>query len=359
MGFAGKSALGVAAIALLLHLVVPGAADDPPPEALKGHLLGLPAIAVPAENGPAAAKQVELGRKLFFDARLSPSGGMSCATCHVPEDGFTQTDRARATGSDGKPLKRNAPTLLNASLNLTFFHDGRAITLEEQAVMPFVDPREFAAPSIEWVVGRINALDDYDGLFAGAFNQPASADGIGRALAAFQRRLTAADSPFDRWFFGKQKDAVSPAAQRGFKIFREDGLCSACHRIDDDHATFTDDRFHDTGIAWRNAQSTRKEDVDRGREEATGLVWDRFKIKTPSLRNVALTAPYMHDGSVATLEDSVRFYVKGGVDHPTLSALIGPLELSEGDIADLVAFLESLTSPHVKDVAAWARGENK
>lgn len=321
--------------------------------------LGLPAVPVPGDD-PLTPAKVELGRKLFFDDRLSPAGGFSCATCHVPETGFTQTDRRRATGRDGTPLRRNSPTLLNAAFLLRFFHDGRSNTLEEQALIPFTDTQEINAPSLDWVVARIADLDDYHGMFEGAFGAPPSAAGIGRALAAFQRRLIAGDSPFDRWFYGNEANAMSAAAIRGFRVFREDGLCAACHRVGDDSALFTDDKFHDTGIAWRNARASPGAAVDRGREEATGFIWERYQIKTPTLRNIALTAPYMHDGSIETLEDAVRFYVEGGVDHPTLSALIGPLDLSEDDIDDLVAFLESLTSPHVAGLVRWSRrsGDN-
>ncbi len=320
--------------------------------------LGLPTVPVPLDD-PLTPAKVELGRKLFFDDRLSPAGGVSCASCHVPETGFTQTDRSRAIGRNGTPLRRNAPTLLNTAYLLRYFHDGRVTTLEEQALMLFTDAQEFNAPSMDWVVARIAELDDYDGLFQEAFDAPADADRIARALAAFQRRLIAANSPFDRWFYGKEAEALSESAVRGFRVFREEGLCAACHRVDDDNALFTDNKFHDTGIAWRNAQSVKEGEADRGREEATGLIWERYKIKTPTLRNVALTGPYMHDGSIETLEGAVRFYVRGGIDHPTLSALIGPLDLSARDIADLVAFLESLTSPHVAELVGWVRDEGR
>ena len=317
--------------------------------------LGLPDLAVTLDD-PLTDDKVELGRRLFLDERLSPAGGVSCATCHLPESGFTETDKARSLGRDGRPLRRNAPTLLNTAYSLLFFHDGRAATLEEQALAPFTDPQEINAPSIDWVVRRIAELDGYDALFLKAYGEAPSAATLARAIAAFQRRLLAGNSPFDRWFYGKDASAVSASAKRGFKLFREDGLCAACHRIGDESALFMDDKFHDTGIAWRNAKAANGKTVDRGREEATGLVWERFKIKTPTLRNIALTAPYMHDGSIETLEGVVRFYARGGIDHPTLSALIGPLDLSEQDIADLVAFLESLTSPHVAELATWVRG---
>ncbi|MCW2308322.1 cytochrome c peroxidase [Rhodobium gokarnense] len=271
---------------------------------------------------------------------------MACATCHVPAEGFSQTDRARPDGNDGRPLRRNAPTLLNVAWHGPFFHDGRSATLEAQALVPMTEPREFGAPSLDAVVARVSGLEDYRGRFEAAFGRSVSAETLGAALAAYERSLVAADSPFDRWFFGKDEDALPPAAVRGFRLFRGKAECAACHRIGATSAPFTDGKFHDTGIAWRNAQKAVPDEIDRGREEATGRAFDRYRIKTPSLRNVALMAPYMHDGSVKTLGEAVRFYADGGVPHKTLSPLIGPIDLSNKEIADLVAFLKSLTSPH-------------
>ena len=326
------------------------AAEEVPPASAPGLPgFGLPGLPV-SGFAPDTPAQVSLGKKLFFDKRLSPSGTVSCAKCHLPDQGFTQTDRARATGLSGKLLRRNAPTLLNVAFMEEFFHDGRSPTLEAQALAPFTDREEFGAPSIAWVSARVSSLADYHGLFLSAFGRGPDEESLGGALAAYQRTLIAADSPFDRWFYGKDDDAMPEDAKRGFALFRGKAECAACHRIGEKQALFHDFRFHDTGISWRNAQGKEDDARDTGREEATGRVWDRFKIKTPTLRNIALTAPYMHDGSIATLEEAVRFYADGGVDHATLSPLIGPIDLSDAEVSDLVAFLENLTSPHAETV---------
>ncbi|MBB4301824.1 cytochrome c peroxidase [Rhodobium orientis] len=334
------AALAVGVLAMLSGMAVAG---PRPGDAA----FGLPAL---AEKSGDTEEQVALGKKLFFDQRLSQGGRMACATCHVPAEGFTERGRARPDGNDGQPLRRNAPTLLNVAWHGPFFHDGRSATLEAQALVPLTEPREFGAPSVGAVVARIAGLADYRGRFEAAFGRPVTAGTLGAALAAYERSLVAAGSPFDRWFFGKDETALSPAAVSGFKLFRGKAECAACHRIGAASALFTDGKFHDTGIAWRNAQ-TGSAEADRGREEATERIFDRYRIKTPSLRNVALTAPYMHDGSVATLEQVVRFYAGGGVPHKTLSPLIGPIDLSDKEIADLVAFLKSLTSPHAAALA--------
>jgi len=293
-----------------------------------------------------------LGRKLFFDPRLSKNGDTACATCHRADQGFTETDRATARGLDGKPLRRSAPTVFNVAFMESLFADGRAEDLESQALQPLVDAREMGNGSLDEVIARLRRLPDYHGRFENVFGRPVDADGLAAAIAGFERRLIAADSPFDRWYLGSDEKALIPAAKRGFELFRGKGQCSTCHLVFDDYALFIDNRFHNTGLAWKNAQAAMKagRQPDYGRAEVTGRASDRFKFKTPTLRNIAATAPYMHDGSMASLADVVRFYNNGGVANPTRDPLIRPLSMSEAEIADLVAFLESLTSPQV---ARW------
>jgi cytochrome c peroxidase len=231
-----------------------------------------------------------------------------------------------------------------------------------------------ANPSIGWVIAKLQGLKDYDGLFEAAFgDRGPSMSTVAEALASYQRTLLAGNSAFDRWYYGGEKDALSASAQRGFALFTDRGQCNSCHLIGEDHALFTDDAVHNTGTGYARAMidkagprqvilapgvfgevspenlavvSTLDGGNDLGRYEVTGDVDDRWHYKTPTLRNVALTAPYMHDGSMLTLEDVVAFYNRGGVPNPLQDPRIRPLELSAQDEADLVAFLESLTGEY-------------
>jgi len=339
--------------------------------------LGLPS-APGANDSPA---QVELGRKLFMDRRLSRNGTMSCGMCHVPEQGFAVNELATAVGIEGRSLRRNAPTVLNVGFNESFFHDGRAATLEEQAWGPLLAHDEMGNPSREEVVARIAALIDYAEPFRKAFaGQALSAQSIAIALAAYQRSLVAAGSRFDRWYFGGETHALNEEEKRGFVVYRGKAQCNACHKLGRQHALFTDEAFHNLGVglpepgrkkadvevALAPGVGTRiSQDVlatisapvepDLGRFEVTKSETDRFAYRTPTLRNVELTAPYMHDGSLATLRDVVDFYDRGGNQNPGLDPLMGPLYLSEQDKRALVAFLRTLTAPNVADLAAAAR----
>jgi cytochrome c peroxidase len=344
--------------------------------------LGLPPVPVPDENPPTAAK-IRLGRKLFFDRRLSHNNTMSCAMCHVPEQGFTVNELAQAVGVEGQSLRRNSPTLFNVGYMRSLFHDGRETSLETQVLGPMLARDEMANPSMGYLVEKIKRLDDYAGLFERAFQRGPSVETIGQALASYERTLLVADSAFDRWYYGKQPNALSPQAQAGFRLFMGQAGCVACHTITDRDALFTDQAFHNTGLGWytsmvrsKRADPTRVElapgvfaelapevmasvgdppQPDLGRYEVTLDPADRWRYKTPSLRNVALTAPYMHDGSLSSLEEVVRFYNRGGQPHAFLDPLIRPLHLTEDDIAALVAFLESLTGSTVAELIAEAR----
>jgi len=346
--------------------------DSPP--------LGLPPIRFPEENPPTAEK-LALGRKLFFDRRLSFNGTMSCGMCHVPEQGFTSNEMATPVGVEGRSLRRNAPTTLNAAYETQLFHDGRETSLETQVFNPLLARDEMANPSMGWVISRIRSLEDYRGWFERAFGGGPTPDRIGMAIATWERSMLAANSRFDRWFYGGE-DALDPLAREGFELFRGKGGCHRCHDVGTEAALFTDFQFHDTGLGLLSEQAARSEDAipveiapgemvlmsrnlvrsisepraaDLGRFEVTLDPSDKWRFKTPSLRNVALTAPYMHDGSLRTLHEVVRFYDRGGVPHPGLDSLIRHLSLADGEVEALVAFLESLTSSDILELQEDAR----
>lgn len=337
--------------------------------AVAGVPLGLPPMATPA---PA---QVSLGRALFFERRLSINGTLSCAMCHLPEQGFTANELRTSVGMEGVSLRRNAPTLLNVAYVKHLFHDGRAGSLEAQAVMPMLHPDEMANPTLVGVVSRLSNWPEYRGLFRRAYGSPRPTPRrMAAALAAYERTLLAADSPFDRWRYGGQPDAITPQQQRGFKLFLEQG-CANCHPIGERDALFTDQRFHNVGSQMRSEAKRQHElrvelipgvtsvmtpdqlrrvsalDVsDQGRQEVTMQASDVRAFRTPSLRNVALTAPYMHDGSLDTLEEVLDHYIAGGwPQDPVQDPRIRPLPIGRDDRDAIVAFLHSLTSPRLPD----------
>lgn len=341
--------------------------------------LGLPPIPIPADN-PITAEKVQLGRKLFFDRRLSANNTVSCAMCHIPEQGFTQNELRLPVGVEGRSVRRNAPTIFNVVYVERLFHDGREISLENQVWSPMLAKNEMANVSIGAVIERIRALDDYAERFVRAFERGPDIQTVGMAIASYERVLVTGDSPFDRWYFGGDADALSAAARRGFDVFRGKGRCVACHTVAQDFALFSDGRFHNTGLGYYATMHTADTEFDvtlapgqvahvesdlaqttgmeffrdLGRYEVSGDPDDRWKYRTPTLRNVALTAPYMHDGSLATLRDVILFYVRGGVPNEVLDPLIVPLALSDEEIDDLVAFLESLTGSNVEALVSDA-----
>ncbi len=294
--------------------------------------------------------------------------------CHVPEHGFTHNELATAVGIEGRTVKRNAPTLFNVAYAERLFHDAREFSLEQQIWGPLLAPNEMGNPSVGAVIDKLERLPDYAGRFEAVFGRGPGMEVLGQALAAYQRTLLAADSPFDRWRYGGDEDAISDAAKRGFKIFSARGRCAACHLVGERTALFTDHQVHNTGIGYRESMSpeprlrriavapgvfldvdtsvlaaaSKRKPNDLGRYEVTQDPDDRWKYKTPTLRNVALTAPYMHNGSLATLADVVEFYDRGGVPNEQSDPLLRPLGLSERDKRDLVAFLESLTGSNTE-----------
>lgn len=339
-----------------------------------GPALGLP----PLPQAQASAAVIELGRKLFMDRRLSHNNTMSCAMCHVPEQGFSANELGTSLGMEGRTLRRNAPTLLNVAYVRQLFHDGRADTLHVQAWDPLLNPIEMGNPDSPGVIDKIRGMPDYAGLFEQAFDGAGpDRHTVGLALASYQRTLVSGNSRFDRWRYGGEADALNPAEKAGFAVFAGKGRCIACHTVGERHALLTDGRFHNTGVGLGKRAGSHRVRLapgveievadgdlasvseplqpDLGRYEVTRLPADRYAYRTPGLRNVALTAPYMHDGSLGTLEEVIAFYQRGGIDNPARDPLLRPLELTDVERRDLAAFLRSLSGDNVKALAGLAR----
>ncbi len=294
--------------------------------------LGLKEMRVPADN-PLTKEKIELGKQLYFDARLSRDNTISCASCHDPKKGWSNSDRF-ATGVRGQKGGRSAPTICNSCYQSFQFWDGRALELEGQALGPIHNPIEMDLP-LEEAVKKLNGIKGYRKQFRSVFGTDATPETLAKAIASFERTVLSGDAPFDRFKAG-DKSALSESAARGMKVFFNKANCSACHS----GSNFTDGAFHNLGVGITGATP------DLGRFSETKLPGDRGSFKTPSLRDIARTAPYMHDGSLSTLEDVVNFYNKGGTPNPQLDEEIFPLKFSEQDVADLVVFLkEGLSSP--------------
>lgn len=323
-------------------------------------------ISVPGNE--LTADRIALGRKLYYDTRLSADGTVACATCHDVSRGFTD-HRSSSEGIRDQIGKRNAPTTMNAALLQTQFWDGRAPTLEEQAKLPIVNPIEMGQPNGAAAVRSIAKDPQYIRMFQSAYGRAPSYDDIGRALASFERTLIFLDSPFDRWRAGDES-AISAQAKRGFVLFNTKARCAGCHMLNSANPLGTDGRFHNVGVSARhqNFESLVKSALtvlrDKQGPEATraidqlALTTDmselgRFIVtknrsdigafKTEQLRNVGITAPYMHDGSMQTLWDVMDHYNRGGEANAFLDGGIEPLALSEEEIDDVVAFLFTLT----------------
>ena len=290
--------------------------------------LGLPPVPDPRYNR-SNNKKADLGRRLFFDKRLSKDGTVSCASCHHPSLGFSNAQRF-SPGIGGQVGTRNAPTIYNVAYATEVFWDGRSKTLEHQAIGPIINPIEMGN-TINDLVKTVNALQDYRTLFREAFNDPRKIMDweIVRAIAAFERTILSGDAPYDRFKAG-ELSALSAEAKRGLAVFEGRGRCVLCHG----GANFTDGRYHNIGVG------TGDEEVDVGRMTVTTKEGDWAKFKTPTLRNNAVTGPYMHDGSMTSLEEVVTHYVKGGIPNKNLDPLFRPLDLTKKEQADLVTFLE-------------------
>lgn len=281
------------------------------------------------EGNPMTSGKVALGKLLFFDPRLSGSGAISCSTCHSPSLGW-QDGLPKGVGHHGAVLARRTPTILNVAWGEPFFWDGRADTLEDQAKGPLMANMEMAGSS-EKLLSFIRNSPAYRERFAQVFaNEPLSIENVAKALASYERTIVSAEAPFDRWVRGDEQ-ALSSSAKRGFVLFNTRAKCSSCHV----GWRFTDDGFHDIGLPGN----------DMGRAKvAPGLIIFERAFKTPTLRNIAERAPYMHDGSLSTLAQVVDHYSGRFIRRPSLSDQITPLNISERDKADLIAFMKSLSS---------------
>lgn len=292
---------------------------------LPGDLAALPAF---SPGGSRNEAEIELGRMLFFDTRLSGDKSMSCATCHDPAKGFAD-GKPRAIGFQGKELLRHSPTILNAAFNKLQFWDGRSRSLEAQALGPILSAEEMNMVSGRRLIRRLNEVPEYRDRFRKAFGQYPTLRGVARAIAAFERTLITPDSPFDRYLNG-DKGALSLQEKKGLILFISKASCSQCHN----GPNLTDNKFYSLG-AYRSD--------DLGRYRVTKAEKDKGAFKTPSLRNIALTMPYMHDGSLKTLEEVVDHYDEGGGTARNKSDLILKLNLTQQEKSDLVAFLKTLT----------------
>ncbi len=325
--------------------------------------LGLPPV--PAAIAESAAMQ-RLGERLFFDRSLSANNTLSCAMCHIPAQGFTSNQSALAIGLEGRSLRRNAPTLYNVVFKKFLFHDGRETDLVAQVWGPLLAADEMGNPAIGPLLDRLRADAAYGPAFAEAFpGEGVSMTTLGRAVAAYEATLLKGDSRFDRAIFGGEKSALTPLEWRGYEIFVSKGGCVSCHAIGDHEALFTDQSWHNTGVGFaiRASATTRVElapgvfqtvrltdlglsaatqKSDLGRFEITGKPQDRWAFTTPTLRGVRETWPYMHDGSLKSLEQVVDFYDRGGGPNPALDSRIQPLGLSDDEKKALIAFLSSL-----------------
>jgi cytochrome c peroxidase len=295
---------------------------------------GLPEVKHPADNPPTPEK-IALGKQLYFDARLSADDTVSCASCHDPAKGWSNGE-AVATGVGGLKGGRNSPTIINSAYSKLQFWDGRASSLEDQALGPIQNPIEMKM-TLDDVLPKINAIPGYKEQFQKVFGTDVTAENMARAIAAFERTVLSGDAPFDKFQAGDQS-ALSEAAQRGLKLFNGRANCKACHV----GPNFTDNAFHNIGL----------DSPDEGRKAISKLAGDHGAMKTPTLREIAKTAPYMHNGSLKTLEEVVAHYNKGGNNNPFQDEELFPLKLTEQEQADLVTFLkEGLSSsnyPHVE-----------
>jgi cytochrome c peroxidase len=349
---------------LLLSAVGPLGAADPPVDLPFGIPPDLYQFVTPEDN-PTTKEKVALGEKLYHDVRLSADNTVSCATCHDSAKGFTD-QLPTSKGIRDQFGKRNAPTVLNAMFLDSQFLDGRAADLEEQAKMPLVNPIEMGLKDGDEVVAKVKAIPEYAAAFQKVFGRPVNYDDVGRAIAAFERTVLSGNAAVDRFMAG-QDDALTASARRGWTLFNGKGRCNTCHAANQSYPFFTDSKFHNIGVAARSQdfdmlaakaehsiQTGDVSEIDRlaietdmsqlGRYLVTKNRADIGAFKTPNLRDIVLTFPYMHDGSLATLWDVMDHYNKGGELNPFLDGGIIRLGLSEAEIDDLVALMFAFTS---------------
>lgn len=373
-----------ALVTLLLALIAAAVAVGAGPSG-SSPPLGLPPLFIPADN-PQTPEKIALGDKLFNDKRFSSDGTVSCATCH---------DKAKAFGDALKVSEgvrkltgtRNAPTVINSAYSTSMFWDGRATDLEDQSQHPFLNPVEMELANHDPILEIVRTDRAYSKAFKKVFGVSGDAirmRHVQQAIAAFERTLISGNSPFDRYFYGGEPNALTEQQKRGFELFVNKGRCVSCHRVEQTQALFTDNRFHNIGVGINDIQEDvpqlatsflqskmTLQEVDKavlsdrktselGRFAITKTLDHLGSFKTPTLRNIAVTAPYMHDGSIATLRDVVVHYNNGGVTkegdpvNDFLSGGIRPLNLTDPEIDDLVTFMEALTSPEFAPAAPGA-----
>lgn len=345
-------------------------------------LLGLPPVPLPADN-PQSAIKVQLGDKLFHDKRFSTTGEINCSTCHDDEKAFTDHLQV-SEGINKLTGTRNAPTVINAAYLQTQFWDGREPSLEEQSGQPFLNPVEMGLPNHDPILKIVRTDPEYTKLFKQAFGRSGNAiimDDVKMAIASFERTIVAGNSAFDRYMYGGESNAMREAQIRGLGVFTGQGRCVSCHTIEQTQALFTDNRFHNIGVGFKRIQGkedstaaqfvkfkkaganvdvtvlTRENMSELGRFAVTENVTEVGAFKTSTLRNIAVTQPYMHDGSLKTLKDVVDLYNNSGRGQDSdplsgfLSGGIRPLNLTDEQKADLVEFLKALTSPEYQSLA--------
>jgi cytochrome c peroxidase len=357
-------------VLIFLAAAVSMPAQPPPPVPLFSAEATKPFT--PSDN-PITDAKVKLGDMIFDEKRVSADNSVACNTCHSPRNGFT-THTPTSRGVGDQIGKRNAPSILNAMFQQSLFWDGRAATLEEQATLPILNPIEMGQKDPQDVVARLAGIPEFVEAFQKVFGHPPNWEDMGKALAAFERTRLSTEAPFDRFLHGDQK-AVNDSQRRGWALFTGKARCGSCHTYDPALPLFGDNRFHNTGagagkqdftrLAKRAAESAsagNKAEIDKlaletddselGRFLVTRKREDTGAFKTPFLRDVLLTGPYMHDGSLETLWDVIEFFNKGGERNPFLDAEMKPLGLTGSEVDDLANFLGALTSDRFADLRA-------
>lgn len=294
---------------------------------------------VPADN-PLTKEKIELGRAIFFDKRMSKDNTIACASCHMAKKGFAD-GMPVSTGIKGQKGGRSAPVSFNRVYSKAQFWDGRAATLEDQSIGPFANPIEHGFANHDEMVAKMKKMPGYRKLFQEVFGGEITIQDVGRAVASFQRTVLSGNSAVDKYDIGGDQNALSDSAKRGLELFRGKARCTRCHS----GFNFTDEKFHNLGIGWDDNK------VDLGRYMETKNQEDIGAFKTPTLREIARTAPYMHDGRFKTLEEVVKFYNQGGVKNPHQDNTIIPLEMTDDEQQDLVAMLKSLNGEGWQHVA--------
>jgi len=335
--------------------------------------LGLPQVNIPHDN-PQSREKIALGKKLFEDKRFSADGTVSCATCHDPNKAFAD-GLPVAEGIRKQKGTRNSPTVINSVYYTAQFWDGRRATLEEQAKDPFLNPVEHGLKDHQFIIEIIRSDPDYLKQFKKIFDvepNEITIDHVVKAISSFERTIISGDSAFDRYKYGGDKQALSESAKRGLDLYKGKARCQECHTIGVSYALFTDNKFHNLGVGFKKIRPRLREIVKKvkmahqkgkeldetvltqsdiselGRFVVTGKLSDIGAFKTPSLRNIAVTGPYMHDGSLATLEEVMALYNRGGEKNPFLGS-VRILNLTDGEIKDVIEFMKCLTSPEFQN----------